>query len=339
MPTAVKPTRRVRCVYTTVLNSKATRYFAVAPTKPYVSILTDALESDVRAMVSANTAHEGQCCNGSGALSTFATSSNSSCVCLTNVTLLEINHRFADDWRMLGLTFEVHYAVYEDELRRRASYTLTPAPTLSFSWMLSRSTAFPHIVSNLFHELARRDYLSSLITAPHVFAHMTIDEAEFIRHRDYRDDTGDAHSVFDSVVSSPVTGRAFEQHLGSLDSEQREVTPSSDTAEIDYCTVLRSSPSPAYSHPPAMVKIKYVSPNGTVTTYRYPEVVVHDMESYVFATPSQCDGSICAMGILCAVLMFLLILGAGVAFVVQRCRRRRSEREYEKRLLQRQLRG
>ncbi|KPA74939.1 unspecified product [Leptomonas pyrrhocoris] len=363
--TVPPPTQRVRCVYTTVLSSKATRYFAVAPVKLYENILATQLRDDVTALVAANAEDGGACCNTANTNSTSSGSSSTSdmplpsptkpCVCLTNVTLLEVNRRFADMPNLLGVTFEVYYAVYEykdgqliSSSSSTSTSTSTPVPTLPFAWTTPRNSAFPHVVSNLFHALTRKTYLSELTASPSVLAHVTIDEVDFVLHSDYDfgDDDNDDGRGEDGRLTGAEGFHAFQMTTKAAPeacpTSAASVLLGSDddaTTVVDYCTALRGPVSPAYAYTPAMFKVHKTDPNGTVVTYVYPDAVVYAAKGIdVSSSSARCDGVMCPIGILCGVVMIMLVLAASIAFVVHRCRRRRNEREDEKRLLQRQQR-
>jgi hypothetical protein len=362
MTTIVPPTKYVRCVYTTVLISKATRYFAVAPVKQYERILAKQLSRDVAAMVSANT-DAAACCSEGGNTNTSATSTSAPtfsaasslivahttpCVCLVNSTLLKLNRRFADQNNLLGLTFEVLYAVYE--YADGGLNAIDPAPTVSaslpFTWSLWRRRAFPNIVANLFYLLTRKTYLSELAAGPNVFAHVTIDEVEMLLRSSYaeEDETAAETTSIDPVTRGRLTHTSSTAGLARGGATPLQwwrrgaETLNATESDVDYCTILRGPLSRAYASAPTMTNVQEISSNGTTVTRVYPLDVVAAAQEYKAFTSLQCHGTMCSLGVLCGALIFLLVVAAGVAFVVRYCRRRRSEREDEKRLLQRQLR-
>ena len=358
MPETTPPTRTVRCIYTTVLSSKATRYFAVAPATPYEQMLATQLMNDVKAAVAANT-NGGLCCSSVGEAASFFSASSSSssdvsaeepCVCLTNTTVVQVNPRFVDQMMLLGLTFEVHYAVYEYAKGRQLVSSSTAAAAsaasnLAFVWSVDSHTAFRNTVKNFFHVLTRKDYLSELSNAPNVFAHVTVDELELMVHSDLNSlESVDYSSAYDAAASDMECVAAKVGRVGcdaTLNRTSRMRLDSLFGTEVgsikDYCTVLRGPLSAAYTYKPAAVKLKETLSNGTIITHIVPQVVVSTAQDYNDYGFPNCHGALCSLGTLCAVLGFILILAAGVTFVVQYCRRSRDEREDEKRLLQRQL--
>nr|CCM12577.1 Hypothetical protein BN36_0201020 [Leishmania guyanensis] len=114
---------RVPCTYTTVFRSRASYYYAVAPTKPYAKMLRSALEDDVERMIIAN-GGGGACCGvdtRSGSMGAVqrseynaATSSRLPlCVCVEGVAITDVRKRFNRDPELLGVTFRVNLSVWE----------------------------------------------------------------------------------------------------------------------------------------------------------------------------------------------------------------------------------
>ncbi|KAG5487945.1 hypothetical protein LSCM1_08260 [Leishmania martiniquensis] len=121
---------RVSCMYTTVFDSKASHYYAVAPKKPYEKLLSTALSADVAAMAAEN-GGGGACCEAgtpsysilsgprssrtdaapppltrSGA-ATVDLSVPSPCVCVEHVALTEVRKHYLGVPELLGLTLQV----------------------------------------------------------------------------------------------------------------------------------------------------------------------------------------------------------------------------------------
>lgn len=55
------------CTHTTVFDSKASLYYAVASTKPYNKLLSTALRADVERMIAENGGGGGACCDAGAA--------------------------------------------------------------------------------------------------------------------------------------------------------------------------------------------------------------------------------------------------------------------------------
>ncbi|KAG5508430.1 hypothetical protein JIQ42_08171 [Leishmania sp. Namibia] len=123
------------CTYTTVFDSRASHYYAVAPRKPYEKLLSAALSADVAAMI-AGSGGGGTCCNvdtpsygiraeqrsdrtdavppllrRSGA-ATAASSTVPPCVCMESVAITDVHKHFHGVPELLGVTFQVNISMW-----------------------------------------------------------------------------------------------------------------------------------------------------------------------------------------------------------------------------------
>ncbi|KAG5512118.1 hypothetical protein JKF63_07583 [Porcisia hertigi] len=128
---------QVLCTYTTVFESSASRYYAVAPTKPYEKMFVDALTADITSMI-AEGSDWGECCASKapefrvreaqrrkkraaaspppgtgGAVPTTSSSPLRPCVCLESITITDVIKYFNTRVELLGVTFQVKLSVWE----------------------------------------------------------------------------------------------------------------------------------------------------------------------------------------------------------------------------------
>lgn len=380
------PSTLVTCTFATVFETKATRYFAVAPVYYFTNFLSEAMYNDIAAMMQSQGGNDACCSLLASPVAPTATSSPPAptkaspaatpssnepvpCICMQNLTLVALDKRFNSNPTLLGITFQVDLAIgFVPTLATAPADAATPpnphalaslkgastvahhasrdagagaaplstarravgsaaAPTgnddagtavvadktatgtaaVPYVWTLSQDDAFPHVRGDLFMVLTRRYYLSNMRSAVHVFGHVTL--------RDLR-----TMLTLDSD-GLPHTTPALA-HLGD---------------PVDYCRILNT---PAASLRPSLTVTGGVKPVWVPgTNISYPSnVVATARSSYASTIVAQCDGATCGVGILCASVMVILIVGAAVAYAQQLYRRRRDEMEDERQLLKQQLR-
>ncbi|KAK7197569.1 hypothetical protein NESM_000707100 [Novymonas esmeraldas] len=109
---------QVTCTYTAVLMSKASRYYALAPTASELPQLKLAMYADLQAMLESQNSNSSVCCDPSlREGDAAATSTSPLCVCIGNFSVTDVRTQFLGYPELLGITFTVQFVLTGSTLK------------------------------------------------------------------------------------------------------------------------------------------------------------------------------------------------------------------------------